>query len=1192
MVLTDNSNHTGRSNSTVQITRRFKKLRKAQRKKALEHAASISTATFRRTSSHIASGYPDDHSLAVSRIAPVNGGASVRSSRSSNVEGDDVSIATAKKDNTNHCPLQDANCDSSSIATPQCDNKGNASSSCSLPFTKAPLTGVAGNERGRANTYDWAEMEIPPSPSGVSIKTTRTMAEADARMSNVFIEIPTIVKGTACASSFKQPPPTTVEGPIGDDGQPFEPTVSSIASSKGTQQTESTVTSTPSLNSYACGKTAAKSLATASTQLTGSICTDSKDSLQDTSKGTPAARQTSDARSRATISTRRTIQSAATTSTVKSFHSLAGRGGRKALRAAKHANIRPGMAMPSSMPEAPSSSSVYKAAGDDMTLKTVDDGATVRTSFTRRSTKSAVTTATVRSFYSLSARSGRKAVTAARLASKADITSPLDLPSNPNRGDRSTKKVTSDDATVSMFDEYFSMEGGDEYDEEEGSPRGCLIVCSSDNSDWHDDKTIDTEDILDEGAWDDYEWHELPSHVRDAACLLGCTSSKAWNCGGVAYNNDKSWSELSSAQIRAARVLGFNQRLWDHEAIERTKMQQVIRGLDTYREVVQCNEETKMITGIALPATWETMLELITEAIQIALISKYLGQDALDAYAIVEGCLFVAYNIGSGLTDAEEILVCQALGMEDTFLAGQYTLLSIATYIISAAPVYLCLIFFIEAIIIGLGLNAEVATMAMLYIPVLTLSHFISDSFADTLSSLLRCDGKYLEMAIIDSIFNVSHIMMIAAGVVFFDVGLVGMAWIEVVNAVMYGVFIFAYSSAKGWLQPFWGGLTDVRVLLSLKSIKNMMVLAFPLALNEFISSGEWSILSLFAAYIGGIDLNAWTILGSLWGLFSYAPEGINSAVVMRLAFHLGRGDPRSAKVTGYKCLAYCGGLSLVVSAMFYIWHKEIIALFTNSPLIAASLGKTVVLIAVGNVIVGLGGTASVILTAQGRPGIATWANGISVWAISIPLSALFTFGLKYNITGLVCSMLTAYTTSSLIMLAFVFTTNWAKASMEVIAAEAEEEGSFGGDDASTISQLSLALKDDPGIRPSCDATNDEKDPSTVVALYTTSSDCAPIGSRAFAIPSSSACTFLSRKPDCSSLPCCSYVTDEISMSGMETIMSPSGLFTIVENNEERFRQWVGTQSSVKSVSSRGKKVRVIREKKGMNKKKFSATDV
>ena len=1125
--------------------------------------------------------------------------------RSTSAGDDDESVATTKKDNTNHYSLQDAKSDSSSIATPQCDNKTiGTSRSLPPPTTTAGITGILGNAIARANSFDFAEMDIPFSSSGVSINTTHTMAEADSRMSNVFVEMPAPMNSTTCThSNSSQQQPTRVKGLVGDDGQPFDPATSSLASSKGTKQTESTVTSTPSLNSYAWSETVAKSLATDSTT--------SAHGPQETCQGTPGigatvprreentlfdhaqsstlasaatgstkatkTTKTSDARSRAIASTcTRTIQSTATTTTVRSIKSLASRGGSKTLRAVMRADLRPNMPIPGAL-ETPSL--VYKAANDAMTLKAVDDGATIRTSFTRRSTKSVITSATAKSFCSLSTRSGRKTIMAAKLASKLESTSPLALPPNPHGSDgNTTKKVLSDDATASMFDEYFSMEGGGgDYDEEEGGPRGCLIVCCADNSDWHDDEIIDTEDILDEGAWDNYEWHELPSHVRDAACLLGCTSSKAWNHGGVAYNNDKSWDELSSNQIRAARILGFDQRLWDHGAIERTKIQEDIRGIDTYREVVQCDRETRMITSIALPATWETMLELTTEAIQIALISQYLGQDALDAYAVVEGCLFVAYNIGSGLADAEEILVCQALGKEDTFLAGQYALLSITTHLASVAPVYIILIFFIGAITIGLGLNAEVANIAMLYIPVLTLSHFISDSFIDTISSLLRCSGKYLQMAIIDSIFNVLHIMMVAAGVVFFDVGLVGMAWIEVLNAVAYGVFIFAYSSSKEWLQPFWGGLTDVRVLLSLKSFKGMIGLAFPLALNEFISSSEWSILSLFAGYIGGLYLNAWTILGSLWSLFSYAPEGINNAVVMRLALHLGRGDPRSAKVTGYKCLAYSGVLSLLVSAMFYIWHHEIIALFTNSPLISAFLGKTVVLIAVGNVIVGLGGTASAILTAQGRPGIATWINGVSVWGISIPLSALFTFGLHYNITGLVCSMLSAYTTSSLIILALVFTTNWAKASMEVIAAEAEEEGSFCSDDSSTIAEVSSAS---PNYAPTPHA-------------YMYTPECTPtctdhmrIGSEA--CEDSSLSTFASSLPtrtaDCS-MSCCSYANDATSLSGMETILSPSGLFTIIENNEDRFRQWVGTESSVKSVCSTDNKVSVVRQKKGLEKK-------
>ena len=800
---------------------------------------------------------------------------------------------------------------------------------------------------------------------------------------------------------------------------------------------------------------------------------------------------------------------------------------------------------------------------NNMILKAVKDGASVRTSLTRRSTTSAVTTATARSFYSLSSRRGRKAITAARLASRTDITPPLALPPSAHRSDRSSERaVNGDAATASMFDEYFSMGVGGDHNEEEGSPQGCLITCCVDDSfnfEFHHDETnTDTEDLLDEGAWDNYEWHELPNHVRNAACLLGCTSSKAWACGGVKCTNDKSWNELSSVQIKAARVFGFNQRLWDDEADEQTRSHDAVRGFDTYREVVQHDRETGMITNIALPATWETILELFSGAIQVALISQYLGQDALDAYAVVEGCLFVAYNIGSGLADAEEILVCQALGMEDTFLAGQYTLLSIATYLILAAPMYITLIFFIDEIIIGLGLSAEAASLAMFYIPVLSLSHLFSDSFAGTLSSLLRCDGKYLQIAIIDSIFNVLHAALVAVAVVRLELDLVGMAWMEVLSTVIYGVFIYAFAAATGWLQPFWGGLTDLRVLLSPKSIKNMMSLAFPLALTEVISSGEWSVLSLFASWMGGVDLNAWTILGSLWSLFSYAPEGINCAAVMRLAFHLGRGDPRSAKVAGYKCLAYSGFLSLAVSVTYFLWHKEIIALFTNSALIAATLENSVMLIAVGNVVMGLGGTASVVLTAQGRPGIATWSNAIAVWGISVPLSAWFTFDLEYNTTGLVCSMLIAYTTYSLIVLSCVFTTNWVKASMDTIAAEAEEEESFNGDDTSTIAQGSLGTKDAynnhiPEVQTPRQALISEStqdvDTLPIATLNKETTDRIASTSSAGL---SDTCTSVSRAAAGTALPpmpCYSDISDGLSQYGTETIMSPYGLLPSLRTN-------------------------------------------
>ena len=885
------------------------------------------------------------------------------------------------------------------------------------------------------------------------------------------------------------------------------------------------------------------------------------------------------ARSRATTATRVTARSAGTTQTVKSFRSLPVRGGRNAPRTAKLANMRPNTShmpipMPSPTPEM-TSPFPYKAAKDDMTLKTVDggDGATLGTSFTRRSAKTAVTTVTARSFYSLSGRPGRKAITSARLATRAAIASPLAFPATHTRDQSKGKSENNDNATASTFDEYFSMEGGTLGEEGTSSPKGCLIICSADNElcnpNWRKNKVVDTEDVLDEGAWDDYEWHELPSHVRDAACLLGCTSSQAWNCGGVAYSIDKSWNELSPSQIKAAGVLGFNQKLWDHETVERTKFQQAIRGFDTCREVVRCDREAGEISSIAIPATWENMLSLCTEAVQVALIAQYLGPDVLAAYAVVEGCLLIAYNIGSGLEGAEEVLICQALGMKNSFLAGQWTLLAIAIYVLLAAPVYIALIFFIDEIIIGLGLGVEVAEVAMLYIPVLTLSHLVYDTVANTISSLLRCSGKYVEMTIIDSIFEVLHMLVIAIGIAKLEFDLVGIAWVEVGSSVGYGIFIYAFAAAKGWLQPFWGGLTDLRVLFSWTSIKKMTALTFPLTVNEFLSSAEWSVLSLFAAWMGVVDLNAWTILGSLWAIFEYAPEGIHTAVVMRLGFHLGHGDPKSAKITGYKCLASSGVLSLLVSVCFYAWHEEIIAIFTDDAFTATILEKNSLLIAIGNIIVSLGGTASVVLTAQGRPGIATWIYSIGMWGIGVPLCAWFTFDLGYNTTGLVCAMLIAYTTSSLILLATVFTTNWAKASMEAIAAEAEEEEHYGGEDDGTVSTTKRANLIHYGSDYGDESTQGV-DTSMVQDGAASSVKHSVAGAAPSVSPSITGASPLDVPMACS---------DDADDRGMETIMSPSGRFTIIENRDARFRQWVGFKPTKNGKSGNRKPPRAPKKK-------------
>ena len=446
-------------------------------------------------------------------------------------------------------------------------------------------------------------------------------------------------------------------------------------------------------------------------------------------------------------------------------------------------------------------------------------------------------------------------------------------------------------------------------------PQGCLIICSVDNDfdeEIEQNDIVATEDVVEEGAWDDYEWNELPDHVRDAATLLGCTGSVMWNFGGISRKTP--WQNLSQEEQQAARILGYKQKLWDHEEVTETRNEAVATGLDTCKEVIKCDRESKMIARVAVPSTLETIFGTILEAIEIGIISEYLGYEALSAYAIVHSCLGIAYNIGYGLADAEDILLCQAIGRGDHFLAAQYTLLSVVAYIIAATPVYIATIFFIDEIILYLGLGDDVASIASAYIPILALSHLLQDGATNVLGGLLRCSGRISEMATIDTISSILHVAAVAVAVIRFDFGLPGLAWIEVATSICYGIFTFYYANYKGWLKPFMKGLSDFTVLKKWDVVNNMIGMTLPLAWSNFLSDGEWTILSFFAGYMGSdsSDLAAWTILGSIWGIFEYAPEGCNTAVVMRVGYHLGRGDPRNAKITAYKCLYYSMVLAVV----------------------------------------------------------------------------------------------------------------------------------------------------------------------------------------------------------------------------------------------------------------------------------------
>ena len=76
--------------------------------------------------------------------------------------------------------------------------------------------------------------------------------------------------------------------------------------------------------------------------------------------------------------------------------------------------------------------------------------------------------------------------------------------------------------------------------------------------------------------------------------------------------------------------------------------------------------------------------DCLSTAIELAVISKYLGSDALAVFGIVDLATSVTEIIGTGIGAAEEAMVAQSIGSGDYYRAGSIVQLSVWLYILLA----------------------------------------------------------------------------------------------------------------------------------------------------------------------------------------------------------------------------------------------------------------------------------------------------------------------------------------------------------------------------------------------------------------------------------------------------------------------------------------------------------------------------
>jgi Na+-driven multidrug efflux pump len=104
--------------------------------------------------------------------------------------------------------------------------------------------------------------------------------------------------------------------------------------------------------------------------------------------------------------------------------------------------------------------------------------------------------------------------------------------------------------------------------------------------------------------------------------------------------------------------------------------------------MISWDKEARRIFNIAIPSIVGSATSTITSAVSTALVSYHLGTDNYVAYSMVYVVFGFADSLYGGIAEAKNILVSQAIGAGNHFLAGQYEQAAFLMSYIFAIPLY------------------------------------------------------------------------------------------------------------------------------------------------------------------------------------------------------------------------------------------------------------------------------------------------------------------------------------------------------------------------------------------------------------------------------------------------------------------------------------------------------------------------
>ena len=411
----------------------------------------------------------------------------------------------------------------------------------------------------------------------------------------------------------------------------------------------------------------------------------------------------------------------------------------------------------------------------------------------------------------------------------------------------------------------------------------------------------------------------------------------------------------------------------------------------------------------SLPFMGANLLNTLYTLVDLAIIGKFLGSEALSAASNSGQITFMLYAIGIGLGGGGQVLISQLTG------AGkrneyQETIGTLITFgILSAVVTTLIGIFFARPLVELLRTPGEVVEQATDYLVCCSFGFIFCVGF-NTFSAVLRGMGDSRTPFLISLVCAVMNMILDVVLVAVIPMGVAGAAVATSISQFCSFVFAVVYLYKRREQFGFDFKLRSFR--MERRKLTAILKLSVPLMVSSICISASLSFINSFVNPYGVVASAVNGVGSKLSSIMQVVTQAMQTATSAFVGQNMGAGKPERAKRA-----VFCGlGIGVlfwaVVATICLLWPRMVFGLFSNETPVL-DLAVDYLSINVWNFLAWAVMTPA--LGLMGGVGASTLQLGTSLLdgvVARIGLSLLFGISLSYGLRGFwIGSTLATYVT-------------------------------------------------------------------------------------------------------------------------------------------------------------------------------------